>query len=74
MNFLCILSNKSNAPNIKLNHIFIFTLTDYMSAYVRYEYDKMFESKTKIVITELWLDLSGIVICVQLQRTGIKWL
>ena len=44
---LYILSNKSNAPNKKLNHRFIFTLTDYMSVYVRYEYDKMFESTTK---------------------------
>ena len=42
-----ILSNKSNTPNIKLNHRFIFTLKDYMSVYVRYEYDKMFESTTK---------------------------
>ena len=41
-----------------------------MSVYVKYEYDKMFESTTKNVITEPWLDLSGIVICVQLQRTG----
>ena len=45
-----------------------------MSVYVRYEYDKMFKSTTKTVITESWLELSGIVICVQLQRTGIKWL
>ena len=69
-----ILSNKSNAPNIKLNHRFIFTLTDYMSVYVRYEYDKCLNQRQKIVITEPWLDLSGIVICVQLKRTGIKWL
>ena len=42
-----ILSNKRNAPNIKLNHRFIFTMKDWMSVYVRYEYDKMFESTTK---------------------------
>ena len=42
-----ILSNKRNAPNIKLNHRFIFTLEDYMSVDVRYEYDEMFESTTK---------------------------
>ena len=42
-----ILSNKSNSPNIKLNHRFIFTLTYYMIVNVIYEYDKMFESTTK---------------------------
>ena len=32
---------------IKLNHRFIFTMKDWMSVYVRYEYDKIFESTTK---------------------------
>ena len=29
-----ILGNKRNAPNIKLNHIFILALKDYMKIYV----------------------------------------
>ena len=45
--YILVLSNKRNAPNIKLNHRFIFTLKDWMSVYVRYEYDKMIESTTK---------------------------
>ena len=47
-----ILSNKRNAPNIKLHHRFIFTLKDCMSVYVRYEYHKMFELTKKNIITE----------------------
>ena len=42
-----ILSNKRNAPIIKLNNILIFTLKNSMSIYKKYEYDKMFESTTK---------------------------
>ena len=45
-----------------------------MSFYVRYEYEKMIESTTKIVITEPWPGKSGIVICVQLHTMGIQWL
>ena len=39
--------NKRNTPIIKLNHIFIFTLKDSMSIYIKYEYEIMFESTTK---------------------------
>ena len=43
-----ILRNKRNARNIELNYKFIFTVKNSKSIYVKYEYNKMFESMTKL--------------------------
>ena len=50
--YLYILSNKRNAPNIKLNHKFVITVEVFMNINVSYEYVKCLNRQKNFVITE----------------------